>query len=44
MYVKPEIAVLGEASRLILGSKKSFPPDGIDPIHFESPADSELDD
>jgi|GraSoi2013_100cm_1033763.scaffolds.fasta_scaffold02241_9 hypothetical protein len=44
MYIKPEIAVLGEASRLILGSKKSLPPDGIDPTHFESPADSELDD
>lgn len=43
MYTKPEVAVLGEASKVILG-KKICQGESMDPLDHLAPADSELDD
>jgi hypothetical protein len=42
-YTKPEIAVLGDAVRLIQGSK-SIGSDGASLAVLKGPADNELDD
>jgi hypothetical protein len=44
MYAKPEIAVLGEASSVILGQKTHQIVDATTGLPFQNPADSELDD
>jgi hypothetical protein len=44
MYVKPEIAVLGEASSVILGQKTHHIVDSTSGLPLMNPADSELDD
>jgi len=42
-YVKPEIAVLGDAVRVILGNKAGQT-DSIAPLRRLNPAETELDD
>jgi len=43
MYAKPEIAVLGDASSVILGNKVGQT-DAIMPLSRRTPTDTELDD
>ncbi|PYU68607.1 MAG: hypothetical protein DMG49_15570 [Acidobacteria bacterium] len=43
MYAKPEIAVLGDASSVILGNKVGQT-DAIQPLSRRNPTDTELDD